>query len=230
MAGKADSVFILSELAAIRRPSRYLQCFHLSSIPKNFAAYQFLRQKILQNHQNTMATHEIFPPRPVRPTEEQIKAGMEACLIVQRRAMTMGKRPFAAVLIAPDNETVLLTHQSIDHVNHAESSLARLAASHYTQKYLWQCSLYSTWEPCAMCVSTCYWANIGRIVYAASETQLAAITGDGNEENMTMAMPCRRVLEGSQKDVDVIGPVPGVDVVVVEESDIYWKPLRAQVG
>lgn len=138
----------------------------------------------------------------------------------------MGKRPFAGVLVAPDNETVLLSHQSIDHVNHAESSLARLAASHYTQEYLWQCTLYSTWEPCAMCASTIYWANIGRIVYAASEQQLANLTGQGNEENMTMAMPCREVLKGSQKELEIIGPVDVMEDVVVRESDIYWKPLR----
>ena len=77
-----------------------------------------------------------------------------------------------------------------------------------------------------MCASTCYWANIGRIVYAASETQLAQLTGQGNEENMTMAMPCRTVLEGSQKDVEIIGPLEELDEVVVKESDVYWRPLR----
>ena len=138
----------------------------------------------------------------------------------------MGKRPFAAVLVGPDNETALLTHQSVDHVNHAEASLARLAACHYTQEYLWRCSLYSTWEPCAMCTATCYWANIGRIVYAASETQLAELTGQGNEENMTMAMTCRKVIEGSQKDIEIIGPLDGLDLVVVRESDAYWEHLR----
>jgi hypothetical protein len=32
-----------------------------------------------------------------------------------------------------------------------QSSLARLAYSHYSKEYLWQCTLVSTWEPCAMC-------------------------------------------------------------------------------
>ena len=77
-----------------------------------------------------------------------------------------------------------------------------------------------------MCTATCYWANIGRIVYAASETQLAELTGQGNEENMTMAMTCRKVIEGSQKEIEIIGPLDGLDSVVVRESDVYWKPLR----
>ena len=77
-----------------------------------------------------------------------------------------------------------------------------------------------------MCAGTCYWANIGRIVYAASETQLAQLTGQGNEENMTMAMPCRTVLERSQKDVEIIGPLEELDEVVVKESDLYWRPRR----
>lgn len=77
-----------------------------------------------------------------------------------------------------------------------------------------------------MCTSTCYWANIGRMVYAGSETQLAELTGQGNEENMTMAMPCRKVLEGSQKDIQVIGPLEALAEVVVAESDEYWRPIR----
>ena len=76
---------------------------------------------------------------------------MESVLAVQRRALTMGKRPFAALLLAPDNDEVLLTHQSVSHAEHAESSLARLASVHYTQEYLWRCTLVSTWEPCVSC-------------------------------------------------------------------------------
>jgi hypothetical protein len=92
----------------------------------------------------------LFPDRtPI--TKPQIEKGIECCLGIQRRAVTFGKRPFAACLLGPDNETVLLMHQSIDQVNHAESSLARLAYSHYSKEYLWRCTLVSTWEPCAMC-------------------------------------------------------------------------------
>ena len=81
-----------------------------------------------------------------------------------------------------------------------------------------------------MCAATCYWANIGRIVYGASEERLAELTGQGNEKNMTLAMPCRKVLEGSQKDIEIIGPVGEMEDQVVQESDRYWRPLREARG
>ena len=65
---------------------------------------------------------DLFPPRK-SITQDQVNAAIEKCLEVQRRAVTLGKRPFAAVLLGPDNETVLLSHQSVDQVNHAEVSL-----------------------------------------------------------------------------------------------------------
>ncbi|KAI7479631.1 hypothetical protein KC351_g7433 [Hortaea werneckii] len=173
-----------------------------------------------------MEKDDIFPARPVQPSPEQIQRAISTSLSIQQRAIENGKQPFAALLVGPDNDEVLLSHSNIDHVNHAESSLARLAAAHYTQRFLWQCTLFTSWEPCAMCTATCYWANIGRIVYAASEERLAQLTGMGNEKNMTMAMPCRKVLEGSQKDLDIIGPIAGLEDQVVEASDVYWKAFR----
>ncbi|KAH8193787.1 hypothetical protein TruAng_012045 [Truncatella angustata] len=114
----------------------------------------------------TLLPH-LFPERkPMTPG--QITAGINAALEVQRRAVTFGKRPFAAVLLGPDNETVLLTHQSIDQVNHAESSLARLAYTHYTKEFLWQCTLVSTWEPCGMCTATIYVSSVSRLFEGAS--------------------------------------------------------------
>jgi hypothetical protein len=71
----------------------------------------------------SIAPH-LFPPRtPI--IKAQIEAGINVCLGIQRRAVTFGKRPFAACLLGPDNETVLLMHQSIDQVNHAEVYLPR---------------------------------------------------------------------------------------------------------
>ncbi|KAI1487516.1 cytidine deaminase-like protein [Biscogniauxia mediterranea] len=174
----------------------------------------------------TALAPELFPRRtPMTPS--QIGAGIHAALEVQRRAVSLGKRPFAAVLVGPDNETVLLTHQSVDQVNHAESSLARLAYSHYPKEFLWRCTLFSTWEPCGMCTATIYWAHIGRIVFAGSNDQLFELTGPGNKENFTMDWHARDILKRcSQKDIEVFGPLEAEGRMVVEESDKYWSRTR----
>ena len=77
-----------------------------------------------------------------------------------------------------------------------------------------------------MCAGTIYWANIGRLIYAAAESELAKLTGQGNEENFTMSLPCREILKGGQKDIEIWGPLETLQKVVFEESDIYWKKVR----
>ncbi|KIW16493.1 hypothetical protein PV08_06548 [Exophiala spinifera] len=157
-------------------------------------------------------------------TKAQIDAALETCLSLQNTATKYHeKRPFAALLLGPDNSTVLLTHYSISHVQHAETELARLASIHFSQPFLAGCTLVSTWEPCAMCTGTLYWSNIGRLVYAASEEKLNELTGGGNDENMTMSLPCRDVLKAGQKDVKVIGPVSGWEERVIAESGKWWR-------
>ncbi|KAI5254389.1 cytidine deaminase-like protein [Aureobasidium subglaciale] len=172
----------------------------------------------------------VFPPRPATPTLAQQINHLEACLSLQTAGVEQhAKRPFAALLVSPTNE-ILLTHLSISHIEHAESSLALLASKHYSSAYLWTCTLYTTWEPCAMCTGTIYWANIGSVVYAAEEKVLKEITGEGNEENFTMSLGCREVFKHGQKDVKVFGPVMGMREKVVKESDRFWKPIREGLG
>ena len=124
---------------------------------------------------------------------EQVIAHLRRANEVARRAMSLGRHPFGAILVAPDGETVLAEQGNVDTVNHAESTLARTAATNYTPDYLWHCTLVTTVEPCAMCAGTQYWANIGRLVYGMSERRLLQLTGN-HEENPTMDLPSRTVL------------------------------------
>ena len=140
---------------------------------------------------------------------------------VARRAMAMGRHPFGAVLVAPDGDTVLAEQGNIDTVNHAESTLARSAAANYPGAYLAQCTLVTTFEPCAMCAGTVYWAGIGRVVYGAEETALLALTGD-HPENPTLSLPCRDVFARGQRAVDVVGPVPEVAEDMVATHKGFW--------
>ncbi|WP_156943264.1 nucleoside deaminase [Pantoea septica] len=141
---------------------------------------------------------------------------------VAKRAIALGNHPFGAVLVAPDNETVLLTQCNIDTVNHAESTLARIAASNFTPDYLWGCTLYTAVEPCCMCAGTLYWANIGRVVYGMSEARLLACTGN-HHENPTMSLPASSVFAHGQKDIVLIGPVRETEEETLSLQQAFWQ-------
>jgi tRNA(Arg) A34 adenosine deaminase TadA len=141
---------------------------------------------------------------------------------VGRRAMALGNHPFGAVLVAPDNQTVLMTQCNIDTVNHAESTLARMAASNYPADYLWHCTLYTSVEPCCMCAGTIYWANIGRVVYGMSERRLLECTGS-HDENPTMSLPAEVVLSSGQKAIELIGPIPEMELETATLQAGFWK-------
>lgn len=154
-------------------------------------------------------------------TPEQIVRHLRRANGVALRAATMGRHPFGALLVAPDGDTVLAEQGNIDTVHHAEATLARTASLNYPADYLWGCTLVTTFEPCAMCTGTVYWANIGRIVYGASEEALLALTGN-HEENPTLSLPCREVIARGQKAIEVIGPVAELEAEMVAPHQGFW--------
>ena len=155
-------------------------------------------------------------------TRTQAIAALRRADAVARRAMAMGRHPFGAVLVAPDGDTVLAEQGNIDTVHHAEATLARTASLNWPADYLAQCTLVTTFEPCAMCAGTVYWANIGRVVYGAQEAALLALTGN-HPENPTLSLPCRDVFARGQKPIEVIGPVEEVADELVATHRGFWE-------
>lgn len=97
---------------------------------------------------------------------------MKLALQEAQMAVDTGEVPVGAVIAAGDqllarchNSTELLS----DVTAHAEI-LAITAASQYMgSKYLLDCTLYVTLEPCVMCAGALRWAQIGRVVYATGD-------------------------------------------------------------
>ena len=156
------------------------------------------------------------------PTQQQVLRHLRRCNEVAERATSLGHHPFGAVLVAPDHETVLLEQCNIDTVNHAESTLARVAATNHPSDYLWDCTLYTSVEPCCMCAGTAYWANIGRVVFGLTEAMLLVATGS-HAENPTMSVPARYVFDHCQKPVELIGPVPEIAAEVLAVQRAFWS-------
>lgn len=155
------------------------------------------------------------------PTPEQLVRHLRHANEVARRALSMGRHPFGAILVGPDHATVLAEQGNVDTVNHAEAVLARTAALNHPPEVLWQSTLYTTVEPCCMCAGTQYWAHIGRVAYGMTEHRLLALTGN-HEENPTMNLPCREVFARGQKPVRVFGPVAEVEDEIAQLHRRFW--------
>lgn len=134
----------------------------------------------------------------------------------------MGRHPFGAILVAPDQEAVLAEQGNIDTVQHAESTLARFAYLNYPRDFLKHCTLVSTFEPCAMCAATMYWSGIGHLVYGASEADLLELTGS-HPENPTLDLPCREVLSRGQLSIGVHGPIAALREELLAPHRAFWQ-------
>jgi tRNA(Arg) A34 adenosine deaminase TadA len=155
-------------------------------------------------------------------TPEQVERHLRHANERARAAVASGHHPFAALLVAGDGETVLLEQGNVDTVNHAEAVLAREAARQFAPAVLWDCTLVSTVEPCAMCAGTQYWANIGRLVFGMTEHDLLGHTGN-HAQNPTLALPCREVFARGQKPIQVLGPVPALQAEIAELHRRFWR-------
>jgi tRNA(Arg) A34 adenosine deaminase TadA len=153
---------------------------------------------------------------------EQQRVHLRHANTLAQRAAAAGHHPFAALLVAPDGEQVLLEQGNVDTVNHAEAVLARNAAARWPAAFLWDCTLVTTVEPCAMCAGTQYWAHIGRLVYGMSEARLLQLTGN-HAENPTLDLPCREVFARGQKAIDVIGPVAEAEEEIAALHRDFWQ-------
>ena len=153
---------------------------------------------------------------------QQIASALRSANDVASQWMQFGHHPFGAVLLASDNVQILMQQGNLGVVRHAETELARRAAEAYSPEFLWQCTLVTTMEPCAMCAGTIYWANIGTVVYGASEETLRKLTGT-SAMNPTMNLPCKNVFDSGIKDIKLIGPVPEMEDELIALHKDFWK-------
>lgn len=97
---------------------------------------------------------------------------MQMALVEAQRAYDKGEIPVGCIIVA-DNQVVgrghNLTETLRDVTAHAEIQAITAAATTLGGKYLTQCTLYVTLEPCVMCAGAIGWAQIRRVVYGADD-------------------------------------------------------------
>ena len=149
--------------------------------------------------------------------------GVDEALVRQvidlaRRARQAGNHPFGSLLVL-DGAVVLTAQNTVgtdrDPTAHAECNLMVDAIHRLTPDEIRRSVVYTSCEPCAMCVGKMYWAGIRSVVYALPSAELAALAG------RSFLVPCRELLARSTDDVRVTGPL-----LVDQAREVhlgYWR-------
>lgn len=98
---------------------------------------------------------------------------MRKALEEAKRAEEEGEIPVGAVVVC-QGKIIARAHNETEKLNdvtaHAEMLAITCATSALGGKYLNECTLYVTMEPCVMCAGALAWAQLGGLVYGASDT------------------------------------------------------------
>jgi tRNA(adenine34) deaminase len=87
-----------------------------------------------------------------------------------KQAFEIDEVPIGCVIVWQDRIIARahnLTEQLQDFTAHAEMQAFTSAADYLNNKYLNECTLYVTMEPCLMCSGAAFWTQLGRIVFGA---------------------------------------------------------------
>jgi len=104
---------------------------------------------------------------------------MKRALMEAEAAFEKDEIPIGAVIVV-NNQIIArahnLTETLTDVTAHAEMQAITAAANYLGGKYLKDCTLYVTIEPCQMCAGALYWSQIDKIVYGARDEQRGCIS------------------------------------------------------
>lgn len=112
---------------------------------------------------------EDDPKQPLANIDEQY---MQEALKLARKAFEEDEIPIGAIIVS--NGKIIgkgynMTERLNDVTAHAEMQAFTAAANYLGGKYLKDCTLYVTVEPCVMCAGASYWTQISKIVYGARD-------------------------------------------------------------
>lgn len=104
---------------------------------------------------------------------------MKKALVEAENAFEKGEIPVGAIIVV-DNRVIARSHNLTEMLHdvtaHAEMQAITAAANFIGGKYLKDCTLYVTLEPCQMCAGALYWSQISKIVFGARDEQRGFMT------------------------------------------------------
>lgn len=110
----------------------------------------------------------------IKVSSQQDEKYMRMAIEEAEHALAKREVPIGAIVVAGDRVIGRghnLVETLADATAHAEMQAITAAASTLGGKYLQQCTLYVTVEPCVMCAGAIAWSQVGRVVYGAADAK-----------------------------------------------------------
>ena len=133
------------------------------------------------------------------------KAYLREAIELAYEAVSNGNTPFGSLLVVNGEivkRSLNTTVTENDITAHPELELARWAARELDLPDRADCTMYTSTEPCEMCATAIYYAELDRVVYSVAGTTLARIQGQANP-----GFSCRDVISHKGGTTDVDGPI-----------------------
>lgn len=126
---------------------------------------------------------------------------LEKCLSLASQSVDNGNHPFGALLVH-ENKIIATAENEVvtrkDITAHAELRLIQKTQSLLTSEELKESALYTSTEPCPMCVGAIYWSGVSKIVFGCSAEQLYNIVHIG------FTLSSRDILKQSIGNIEII--------------------------
>ncbi len=162
--------------------------------------------------QHTPASHDNTG-NAVHLAPEEL-AAMRLAIAASRDALNAGNQPYGATLVSADGKILQVAGNaqvtSGDGTAHAEIVAVREASTRLGAAAVRGSTVYASGEPCAMCSGALFWAGVKRVVYGATNPQMAALFG-----GESLPIRCADVVAGASPAVRVDGPVLGDEALAV---------------
>ena len=122
---------------------------------------------------------------------------MNQALLEAEKSLEKSEVPVGAVIVV-DQKIIGRGHNLIEKLEdvtaHAEMQAITSASNFLNSKYLSNCTIYVTLEPCVMCMGALFWSKIERIVYAASDPK------SGFRKRKVLTHPKTKISYGIRED------------------------------
>lgn len=135
----------------------------------------------------------------------------------QEKALSSGNPPFAAV-IECDNEIIASvsnrSRTSENPLHHAEIQAIQGVISDFGPRLLLRSHLYSTNEPCPMCIGACIWSGIPMVTYFLDQADIYRIRGWGR------FMPAKEIASADDSGIRINGPIANLEMLKCHKA--FW--------